>query len=264
MAPNQQNKEIQNLQFLGLTLNQARVYAALAKFENATAKNLSDETGLAACDVYRVIPELQTLSLLDIIVTRPKTYRAARPEEAIKTLLGQKQKEIEEMRAKAKELVAEMSSKKNPEHRDLTEIALIPPGERTIQFGMSKLLNTIRQLDIIQTNPAFYRFTETSATALKRLLNRNVKVRFILENKMAIEKPDKDLAEILQNPNFKFRFAKTKINACILLHDETDAFISTSTDTLHTPSCWSSNPCLISVVKGFFEDEWRKASELRK
>ncbi len=261
MAPDQEAKYIQNLQFLGLTLNQARVYAALAKFENATAKTLSNVSGLAACDIYRVIPELQELGLIEVLVATPKMFRSTPPEDAMKILLKQKEEEIGKMQVKAKEFLAEINIQKSPEHSDLTQIALIPCGERAAQFGMPKLSNTKEQLDAIQTNELFHRFIQNTSKEIVKLLKRNVKLRFLLENTMTIERPDKDLAKMLKNPNFKVRFAKTKINACILLHDNAEAFISTSLDAVHTPSYWTSNPCMVSVARGYFELEWREALE---
>ncbi len=261
MAPDQENKEIQNLQFLGLTLNHAKVYAALVKSGNVTAKNLSSNSGLATCNIYRVIPELQKLGLLEVTVTAPKLFKATPPEDAMKILLKQKEEDFKMMQVKAKEFLAETEMEKSPKHADIAEVVLVPCGMRTTQFEKSRLSNTEEQLGAIHTDAVFHRFIDDAGNDLEKLLRRNVKMRFLLENTKAIEKPTKKLAKMLSNPNFNVRFAKTQIKTCVFVFDNIGAFISTSFDPLHTPSYWSTNPCVIAVVRGYFENEWQEALE---
>lgn len=255
-----QEEEIQHLRSLGLTLNQARVYAALAKFHNATARTLSNVSQLATCDIYRVIPELQELGLLEVVLCSPKVFKATEPEEAVKILLKQKVREIEEMQTIAKEFLTEINQIKSSEQANLDKIALIQCGERVEHFEKLKLLNTKKQLDVVQTNAVFFRFIAETSEYIEKLLKRKVKVRYLLEDKKAIEKADNEMKKIFEKPYFEVRFTKKAVAACIILHDNTEALISTSLDTLHAPSYWSSNPCIVSVVKGFFELEWREAA----
>ncbi|MFB3888399.1 MAG: helix-turn-helix domain-containing protein [Candidatus Bathyarchaeia archaeon] len=49
---------------LGLTMNQARVYLALARLGLTTAKRLSKDAQISRQDVYRVMSELQEIGLL--------------------------------------------------------------------------------------------------------------------------------------------------------------------------------------------------------
>jgi sugar-specific transcriptional regulator TrmB len=258
------DQKIQILQRLGLTLNQAKVYFALVNLNVATAKSLSDISGLAACDVYRVIPELQKRGLVEILVVSPKEFKATPPEEAIKILSKRKEEEAEEIQTKAREFLVGISQETCSQYPEDARMLLIPCGERTKQFGKPKLLATQRRLDCIQTNMVFRRFINDTAEDLVGLLRKKVEVRFVIENAEGLERPDEDLTSLLKNCNFKVKFAQTSIPACILLHDDTDAFISTSLDTVHTPSYWSNNPCVIAVVRRYFETMWQEASENEK
>jgi hypothetical protein len=105
----------------------------------------------------------------------------------------------------------------------------------------------------VQTNVLFRRFINNTADNLDKLLKRKVDVRFVIESPEGIVQPDTDLERFLEMDNFRVRFFKGKIQACILLHDNTDAFMSTSLDTIHTPSYWSNNPCVIAIVRDYFE-----------
>jgi sugar-specific transcriptional regulator TrmB len=258
------DQKIQTLQRLGLTLNQAKVYFALVNLNTSTAKSLSDISGLAACDVYRVIPELQKLGLVEVLVVSPKEFKPTPPEEAIKILSKRKEEEVEEIRTKAREFLVGIRQETCSQYPEEARMSLIPCGERTKQFGKPKLMATQKRVDCIQTNTVFRRFINDTAEDLVALLRKKVEVRFVIENAQGLEGHDEELAALLKNCNFKVKFAQTNIQACILLHDDTDAFISTSLDTAHTPSYWSNNPCVIAVVRRYFETIWQEASENEK
>jgi len=255
-------KELACLQSLGLTQNQAKVYLCLVKSENfATVKGLSTFSGLAACDVYRVVQQLLKLGLLEEVVGTPKQFGATPPEDAIGILQKKIAEEVEEKQNRAKEFLSEIRFKESHGFPEGTRIALIPHGVRALQFGMPKLRSTRKQMDSIQTNAVFRRFIDFTADDLRLLLKNKVKLRFIIENMKGLESPNEELVELLKNGNFSVRFAKANIQACVLLHDDTDAFISTSMDTNNTPSYWSNNPCVIAVTKTYFESVWRDSLE---
>lgn len=261
IAEQENEEEIESLQLLGLTQNQAKVYLALIKSENSTAKTLSNLSGLATCDVYRVIPELQKLGLLEVLVASPKEFRATPPEHAMNILCKQMEKQFQETQVKARKLLLRMESEKSCKLPDTSKMALIPGGYRATQFGLPKLAATKKRMFAVQTNVLFRRFINNTADNLDKLLKRKVDVRFVIESPEGIVQPDTDLERFLEMDNFRVRFFKGKIQACTLLHDNTDAFMSTSLDTIHTPSYWSNNPCVIAIVRDYFEMHWRKSFE---
>jgi sugar-specific transcriptional regulator TrmB len=259
LISSQSREEINLLQSLGLTINQARVYLSLIEHRNsATARDLSRVSGLAVCDIYRVVPELTNLGLLEVMVASPKQFRATPPKDAIEILCRQREKEVEEVKNKAKTFVADLPIQENKTPEG-SKIVLIPGGHRAIQFGLSKLLNTRERLDAIQTNKLFSSFINSTSGELHRLLKR-VRMRFIIESAKGIKKTDQDLAWIIGNPNFEVRFIEGEIQACVLLNDNTDAFINSSMDTINTPSYWSNNPCVVAIVRSYFETTWDKSS----
>ena len=257
------SKELSCLQSLGLTQNQAKVYLCLVKSENfATVKGLSTFSGLAACDVYRVVQQLLKLGLLEEVVGTPKQFRATPPEDAVRILQQKIVEEVEEKNNQAKEFLAEIRFKESYGLPEGSKMALIPHGARAIQFGLPKLKSTRKQMDAIQTNSVFRRFINFTSDELQLLLKNNVSLRFVIEDMKGLENPSEDLIGLLKKRNFKVRLAKTNIQACVLTHDETDAFIGTSMNTSNTPSYWSNNPCVISVVKTYFEAIWRDSLEI--
>ena len=262
-----EDRELEDLQLLGLTLYQAKVYLALALSGNSmTAKQLSIASGLAPCDIYKVIPQLREAGLLTALVTAPKEFHATSPEVALKILSKQMKAEIEGRMKKARAFLAEFHASSHSVDRSAqvegAEMVLFPPGYSAIRYNFMKLRSTERELNAVQTNAHFLSFIDINSHEAKRLLKKGIIMRFVVESSQAIENPSDDLTGLMQDTNFKVNSAKNKIQACVLLYDESDAFISASLGTPHVPSYWSNNPCIISVVKNYFRTFWNNSYKL--
>ena len=253
------SEEVQTLQRLGLSVPQAKVWLALVELKSSKAKDISQLSGLATCDIYRVIPQLQKLGLAETLVTKPKEFKATPPESAIKILLKKKRLEDAETQTRAKKLLKNVKITRSLYSPDSSKMTLIQGGERILQFELPKLLAIKKTLDCVQTNQVFCSFISDTSESIQKLLARNVEARFVIENKNAVENPSEELKKLLKNQNITVKFAQTKVKACILLNDDTDTFISTSLDIHHTPSLWSNNSCIIAVVRGYFEKMWHEA-----
>jgi sugar-specific transcriptional regulator TrmB len=262
MVWEKQDKEIWDLQLLGLTQNQAKVYLALIKFENSTAKAISTASSLAACDIYRAIAELQKLGLIETLIATPKLFRAIPPSDAVRILFKMKEKQVQDLKLKANQFLENIHLEKT-EETETSKMALIPSGHRATQFVTPKLIGTKKHLDAVQTDTLFRNFIGNSIDELKALAKKNVEMRFVIESKNGLETPNEDLQELLSYANVKVRFAKNKLPACILLHDDTDVLVSTSIDTTHTPSYWSNNACVIAIVQSYFDTTWQNAQKHR-
>ena len=253
------DEKFQTLRMLGLTVNQARVYLALLGLKESSAKAISEVAGLAACDVYRVLPELQKIGLIDTLVTTPKQFVAVPPESSVQILAMRKKLENDNLQSKAANLIRGFREQ-HLQQPQKAEIALITGGKRLKEFGAPKLLNIKTELRAIQTNALFRDFVYNTSDSLKKLLEKGVEIRFVIENKSGIKNPSDELKGLLENNNFRVRFAKRKILSCIFLNDNTGAFIGASLDPIHDPSYWSNNPCVIEVVNTYFETLWRESS----
>jgi sugar-specific transcriptional regulator TrmB len=247
------------LQRLGLSLTQARVWLALVELKSSRAKGISQLSGLATCDVYRVIPQLLKLGLAETLVTKPKEFKATPPENAIKILLKKKRLEDAKTQTRARKLLERVKTTRFLEPPDCSKMTLIQGGERIIQFGLPKMLATKKTLNCVQTNQVFCSFISDASESLEKLLARNVETRFVIENKRAVEKPSEELKRLLKKQKFKVKFTQTEIKACVLLNDNENVFVSTSLDTHRTPSYWSNNPCVVAVVRGYFEKLWHES-----
>ncbi len=78
---------IKSLNNLGLSNNEANVYAALVLYDNAEAKEIIDYLSLSKPSVYEALDHLAEMGLAVKRVTKPARYSAISPEMAIDLLM---------------------------------------------------------------------------------------------------------------------------------------------------------------------------------
>jgi sugar-specific transcriptional regulator TrmB len=78
---------IKSLNDLGLSNNEANVYAALVLYDNAEAKEIIDYLSLSKPSVYEALDHLAEMGLAVKRVTKPARYSAISPEMAIDLLM---------------------------------------------------------------------------------------------------------------------------------------------------------------------------------
>jgi sugar-specific transcriptional regulator TrmB len=76
---------------LGLSLNQARVYLAILKLEKTTVGQVAKASKVRREDVYRILPTLEKLGLVERLLGKPTEVRATFISDAL-TLLVKEEK----------------------------------------------------------------------------------------------------------------------------------------------------------------------------
>jgi sugar-specific transcriptional regulator TrmB len=78
---------VKSLTALGLSTQEARVYAALVLFDRAEARDLVDYLGISKPSVYDVLERLEEIGLAVRLNAKPVRYGAVSPEIAMKVLM---------------------------------------------------------------------------------------------------------------------------------------------------------------------------------
>ena len=81
------SKHIQALMNLGLTLLQAKTYLTLTKLGKADIKGISKASNVVREEIYRIMPKLEKIGLVEKIVGRPTVYEALPLKEGLSMLL---------------------------------------------------------------------------------------------------------------------------------------------------------------------------------
>ena len=83
---------VKSLNDLGLSNNEAKVYAALVLYDNAEAKDLVEYLSISKPSVYEALDNLAEIGLAVKRISKPARYSAVSPQMAIDLLMGNHKK----------------------------------------------------------------------------------------------------------------------------------------------------------------------------
>jgi sugar-specific transcriptional regulator TrmB len=91
-------------------------------------------------------------------------------------------------------------------------------------------------------------------------LKKGVKIRCIVKN-IEDNFSFEELNKLKQHPNYQLRQISYNPLIQFSVIDNEQAFIVTEAhpELLETPSLWTNNPCIISLLSDYFEILWKKA-----
>ena len=72
---------------LGLTLNQAKVYLAILKLQKTTVGQVASFSKVRREDVYRILPSLEKMGLIERFLGKPTEIRATRVSDSLASLV---------------------------------------------------------------------------------------------------------------------------------------------------------------------------------
>jgi sugar-specific transcriptional regulator TrmB len=257
--------EIQTLRRLGLTFNQARVYLALARSGMSTAKTISTVSKIPREDVYRIMPQLRRLGLVEKGITAPAKFKAISIEEALFVLLQRRMEETSELQTKAGELLKNF--KQNIARQNLEEeepqFILIPERETALQRRRNATNNAQRSIVAVTSWKRFPRGLYTYAEEVKKALGRGVEIRFVTDQPEKEGSTPKIMADFMKNSSFKIRYTTNPPTAIVAVYDEKEVYLATSAGvaTEEPPALWSNNPSLVELARNYFEMMWNTALE---
>jgi sugar-specific transcriptional regulator TrmB len=265
-----QEETVQVLIRLGLTCNQARVYLALVRSGMCTAKTMSNVSKVAREDVYRIIPKLQELGMIEERIDVPSVYAAAPMQEAFRILMKNRKRVTTELEAKTKEIIQNFKNGTGngtgkPLEEDTHEFILIPK-ERAVIKRKRMIDDAQKRLDFLTSWGRYAQSNVSYTENLRNAMKRNVVIRIIV-GKPKDEKSLLDLAHSWREkyPFFNVRWISSVPEACLMLVDEKKVLFAKSAANSfeESPFLWSTNQSLISVVRDYFEMIWLTSSEIK-
>jgi sugar-specific transcriptional regulator TrmB len=261
-----QEEDVIVLTQLGLTKLQAEVFLTLEKLGKATAKTVGSASSIDRANVYRVILSLQKLDLVEKTITKPTLFKAINIQEAIKMLLKQKAEEYKEVETKTKKIIKNYL--KPTEENLLDEecqFALIPENTE----ANCKLFNEncSKSYDLIFYAPAVEGPDRTVRLLFKKLISRGVKIRILMcingdfkPRKMGLFTKER-ATHFGDSSMFEVRYACLNPPVTLAVMDNSEALLNTSPFPHGTPSLWTNNPVLVSILHDAFEKNWLNAQK---
>ena len=258
-----QDKDVEALTSLGLTVLQAKVYLALVKSGKSTIKEISKTSGVARQDLYRITSELQKLELVEKVLSVPNEFKAIELRCGISILLEHIHKKEVEMHKEAQKLIQRYKERTAKPEKE-PEFIMIPGQETVFRKTMESLENAQTSMfSIVSWRKFSSLMLNARKLRLRRALERGVEFRFITKKPEDEKQMPKIAENYMKKYSFKIRYLMTEPLAHIGLFDRKEVFINTSTKEglAETPLLWSNSPSLIAVVHDYFEILWLTAIE---
>jgi len=260
-----QDEYLQTLMDLGLTLVQAKAYLALCRLECATIKAISKTSNLARQDVYRIMPSLQKIGLVEQIISNPTKYHAVPIKNGVYSLLQHHLQEQEKLTKKTTALLNRLKEdnfkssfavQEEPQLLIISELSLL----------FKKLMNGTRasqvSIDSIGTWEAFDGVTSNGLSDFKKTLQRGVRIRAITEKPPNGKRLPTYVKTLQKHPLYEVRFVIPPAPITMAILDKREVSICISTPADNSPSSlWSSNRIITGLALNYFEEIWSKASK---
>ncbi len=255
------------LSAFGLTHNQAKVYIATIQLGVASISQVSKVSKVRREDVYRMLPKLNELGLIEKLLGKPAKIRATPMEEALSILI-KREKEIADKKLSA--LIAKkdafLQNFKNYELNSRIEeesrFSLITDGRAVLSKGMVMLKNAERTVDIITSKNAFNETFTTYRELVEKTIRRGIRYRIVLDT-TEFDDPILKVLEEYESPKKSFIVKSTDqpLIHCTIM-DYKEALIATSQEptTGRNPYLWTNNRNLIEILQKNFERVWHTST----
>lgn len=248
-----EEKTIESLVKLGLTVSQAKVYLTLATSGPCTGKASANSTHIATNDVYRILNELLEKGLVEKVIAKPTRYKATQINDGLSILLEGKKEEYIEAEMQVK-VLNELIELKNQEITHQEESQFIITSEvKNLMKMHDRLGQTSKQsIDFVLPLKATESLRDYPQY-LERATKRKVKIRAIV-----IENDFKKRSQVTENRFFEVRtFKDIKQSFGMHIFDNQEVTMSISEKPM--PSLWTNNAHIVRIARVYFEDMWNSA-----
>jgi sugar-specific transcriptional regulator TrmB len=256
------NEKVQLLTSLGLTLNQATVFFALADLgASATVKTISRASTITREKVYCILPRLQEIGLVEKVLNSPSEFKAISLKKAISLLLERITSETASIKKNAQEVLQNLEEIEKLEQNSDEETIVVCKHEIGFDKRIRAMENAKVSLDLIIPE-----LTEETGNyylgVYSKALRKGAHVRLIAQKPIQSRSVLETAATLSKNPMFEIRYSKSASPAMSLyVIDEKQVTIATSAETF--PKNYSvilaRTPVLVALTLGYFKTMWNAA-----
>ena len=263
------DENAKTLSDFGLTHNQAKVYIAVAQLGIASVSQVSKVSKVRREDVYRIMPKLEKMGLIEKILGKPTKIRATPVEEALPLLIKREKdianKKVSELVAKKDAFLKHFKEYKMKPISEEARFALISEREGIINKELIMVKNAERAIDVITSRDKFLHIFTSYGEPFKEAIGRGVKVRMILD----ITEHEDWIPRIIEEYN-SFRASLNirytdQPSSHYMTMDYKEALVATSTEPTigENPYLWTNDSNLVGLVQKNFEGIWHTSVNIK-
>ena len=247
---------------LGLSLNQASVYLAILKLEKTTVGQVAKFSKVRREDVYRLLPSLEKMGLIERLIGKPTEVRATPISDALSLLVAEEKSKSDDRLTGMRSSVQRLSLKdwKQPLPGEASIYILIAEKKAILAKTSELVGNSRKEVALIADKTRIIPILAQFSGEYEQAIKKGAQIRLIFEG----ENPDDALKEkvkkIIDSASVHVKFHREPLNHFIM-SDDKEALITTSKETGlgESPSLWTNNSNLIGVLRTGFESDWKKA-----
>ena len=257
---------IELLTAFGLTNNQAKIYEAIIKLGAASVDTISKVSDVRREDVYRNLPRLEEMGLVERLMGTPMTIKVLPIKFALSDVINREQEKAKKRIRKLKNNLQEAltvikpRSQKQEFDEESPHFALIPD-KAVLYTKISGMLNAAKnEIDMAVSRSKIIEFLSSFRDLLKKAVESGVKVRIITEMTDSYEFIPKFL-ETAKNVGIEFKICNPeRLLSKYLLIDGKQMILATKPGKGHLgdhPDLWTDNQSLINHLRNDFEEIWK-------
>lgn len=257
-------KIVESLSEFGLTRNQARVYMAIARLKLASVGEISKVAKVRREDVYRILPKLEELGLIEKLLGMPAKIRATPVEEALSLLIKNQEETAKErlsaMKAKTATFLKNFASAPRVEEEE-ADFTLLSKRESVMAKMLTMLKNAEREVDIVCSERKIMQLLHYFTEELKRITKKGVGIRIISEVREYEDQIPRIIEERL-SPGTSINLKYTELNSShYTIVDFKQALIATNTEGNlgEKPCLFTTGHTLVGVFQENFENLWHNS-----
>ncbi len=257
-----QDKAVETLTGLGLTILQSKVYLELAKGGKATVKDIAKKSNIARQDLYRIAPQLLNLGLIEKLIDTPTKFRAIPIKEAIEILIERRRKQTAQIEQESKQLLSYFTSKESDGLKDEeSQFIIINDLQARLSKTRKQVAITKKIINIVTKWSFFLTYTPEAIDELNEALKRGVHVHIITQAPRNTDVFPKKLQKLLNYPHFEVRYISSLPSSMVAVFDKEEVNILLSSDKTpaDTAMLVSNNINLIELSQNYFDVMWASA-----
>jgi len=247
---------------LGLSLNQAKVYLAILKLEKTTAGQIAKFSKVRREDVYRLLPALEKMGLIERLMGKPMEIRATPISDALSFLVSEEKNKFDE-RLKNMRITVQKLSLNDwilplPQKESLY---ILIAEKKAILAKTSRLIrNSKKEVALIADKARIIPILSQFSDECKRAIKKGAQIRLIFEGDSTDVLLGEKVKKLIDGASVHVKFYREPLNHFIM-SDDKEALITTSKESGlgESPSLWTNNSNLIGVLRTGFESDWKNA-----
>jgi sugar-specific transcriptional regulator TrmB len=249
---------------LGLSLNQARVYLAILKLEKTTVGQVARFSKVRREDVYRILPTLEKMGLIEKFLGKPSKIRATPISDALSFLVAEEKKKFDERLSGMKSTVKKLSLKdwKQPLPEEESIYILIAEKKAILAKTSELIRNSRKEVALIANKERIILILSELLDEYKQAIKNGAQIRLIFEGDSTDILLKEKVQKLIGGASVHVKFHRKPLNHFIM-SDDKEALITGSKESGlgESPSLWTNNSNLIGVLRTGFESDWKKAED---